>query len=133
MPISVTVTEIINTILDSTADESRPADSAIADLRTSMRVITYKQDYEIDINEGSFVCDIDETSATPIAAQNPKNYYNNHCVVVAETVTVSTLSNSSSESRPINIKSNMPAITTRDSEIDMDKSSSDSDIDKALT
>ena len=49
---------------------------------------------------------------------------------VAETVTVNTLGNSSSESRPVNVRSNMPAITNRDSEIDVDKGSSDSDIDE---
>ena len=45
---------------------------------------------------------------------------------------MSALSNSSSESRPVNARSNMPTITTRDSEIDVDKGSSDSDIDKTL-
>ena len=110
IPISVTMTEIINTVLGSIADESGPAEDAIADLRIGMPAITYKQDSEIDINEGSF----DETPAKLIAGQEPENYYNDHNVTVSETVTVSTLSNSSSESRPVNVRSNMPSITNRD-------------------
>ena len=50
---------------------------------------------------------------------------------VAETVTVSTLGNSPSESRPVNVRSNMSAITTRDFEIDVNEGSSDSDIDQS--
>ena len=41
MPMSVTVTEIISTVLGSTADESRPAEAAITDLRTDMPAIAY--------------------------------------------------------------------------------------------
>ena len=126
MPVSVTVTVIINTVLGSIADESRPAEAAIAGLRTGMHAITYEQHSEIDMNEGSF----DETLTTPIAGQGPKNYYNDHSVTVAKTVRGTTLSNSSSESRPVNVRSNMPVITTRDSEIDKDKGSSDSDNDE---
>ena len=91
-----------------------------------MPAITYEHDSEIDINEGSF----DEIPATPIAGQDPEDYFNDHSVTIAETVTVSTLSNSSSKSRPVNVKSNMPAITIRDFETDVNKGSSDSDIDE---
>ena len=52
----------------------------------------------------------------PIAGQDPENYYDDHSVSVAETVIVNTFSNSSSESRPVDVRSNMPAITPRDSE-----------------
>ena len=72
----------------------------------------------------------EETPATPIARQDPGNYYNDHSVTAAETVTVSTLSNSSSESRPVNVRSNMPVITIKYSKINVTKSSSDSDIDE---
>ena len=115
MPVSVAMTEIINTVLGSTADGSRPAEAAIADLRTGMPALTYEQDPEIDMNEGSFV----KTPATPIAGQDPEHYYNDDSVTVAETVRVSTLSSSSSESRLLDVRSNMPAITTRESEIDV--------------
>ena len=114
MPVSVAMTEIINTVLGSSADGSRPAEAAIADLRTCMPALTYEQDPEIDMNEGSFV----ETPATPIAGQDPEHYYNDDSVTVAETVRVSTLSSSSCESRLLDVRSNMPAITTRESEID---------------
>ena len=40
---------------------------------------------------------------------------------------MSILSNSSSESLPVDVRSNIPAITTRDSEIDMNKGSCNSD------
>ena len=98
----------------------------MADLRRGMPAIACEQDSEIDINEGSF----DETPDTPIAGQDPENYYNDHKVTVAETVAVSTLSHSSSESRPVNVRSNMPPITIRDSEIEVDTGSSDRDVDK---
>ena len=51
--VSVIITEIINTILGSTAGESRPAEAIISDLRTGMLAITFEQDSEIDMNEGS--------------------------------------------------------------------------------
>ena len=51
-----------------------------------MPVITYEQDSEIGINEGSF----DETPAMPIAGQDPENYYNDYSATVAETVVVTT-------------------------------------------
>ena len=54
MPVSVTVTEIVNTAFDSIADEFRPAEAAIADLRTGMPAITYEQDCEMDMIEGNF-------------------------------------------------------------------------------
>ena len=38
------MTEIINTVLGSTADEPRLAEDAISDLRIGMPAITYKQD-----------------------------------------------------------------------------------------
>ena len=91
-------------VLDSTAYESRPAEAAIANLKTGMPAITYEQDSEININEGSF----NETPATPIAGQDPENYYNDHGVTVAKTVTVSILHI---------VRINMPAITIRNSEI----------------
>ena len=127
MPVGVSVTEIINTVLGSIADESKSAETDIVDLRTDMPAIIYEQDSVIDMNEGSF----NEAPATPIAAQDPENYHNDHSVAVAETVTVSILSSSSSESRPVNVRSNMTAITTKDLEIDMDKSSFDSNIDES--
>ena len=126
MPVSVTLTEIINTVLGSTFGESRPAEVAIVDLRTGMPATAYEQDSEIDMNEGSF----DKTPSTPIVGQDPKNYFNDYSVTVAEPVTVSTLSYSSNKSRPVDVRSNMSAITNRDCEIDVDKSSSDSDIDE---
>ena len=91
-----------------------------------MPALTYEQDSETDMNEGSF----DETPATPVAGREPKSCYNDLGVTVAETVTVSTLSNSSSEFKPVNVRNNMPAITIRNSEIDVNKGSSDSDIDE---
>ena len=91
-----------------------------------MPAITCEQDSEIDINESSF----DETPGTPITGQDPENYYNDHSVTIAEIVTVSILSNSSSKSRLVNVRSNMLAITIRDTEIDVNKGSSDSDIDE---
>ena len=95
-----------------------------------MSAITYDQDSEIDVNEDSFDSDINETTATSRADQDSENYYNDHSVIVAETVTVSTLSNSSGESRTDDERSNMPAISTRDFETDVDKSSFDSDVDE---
>ena len=130
MPVNVTVTEIIKSILGSTADESRPAQAAMADLKADMPATAYEQDSEINMNEGSINSDIDETLATSIAGQNPKNYYNDNSVTVFETVTVSTLTNSSRKSRPVDVRSNMSAIAIRDSEIDVDKGSSDRDIEK---
>ena len=50
MFVSVITTEIINTLLDSTADESRHAEAAITDQRTDMPAISYEQDSEIDMN-----------------------------------------------------------------------------------
>ena len=41
--VCVTITEIINTLLGSIADESRPAEAAIADLRIGMPAITHKK------------------------------------------------------------------------------------------
>ena len=67
--VSVIITEIINTVSGSTADESRPAEAIISDLRTGMLAITFEQDSEIDMNDGSF----HETPATPIAGQDPEN------------------------------------------------------------
>ena len=130
MPVNVTVTEIIKSILGSTADESRPAQAAMADLKADMPATAYEQDSEINMNKGSINSDIDETLATSIAGQNPKNYYNDNSVTVSETVTVSTLTNSSRKSRPVDVRSNMSAIATRDSEIDVDKGSSHRDIEK---
>ena len=54
MLIDVTMTEIISNALSRTADESRPAEAALDNLRTHMPAITYGQDSEIDMNEGSF-------------------------------------------------------------------------------
>ena len=130
MLVSVTVTEITSTVLGSTADESRPSEAAIVNLRTDISAITYDQDSEIDVNEDSFDSDIDETTTTSCADQDSENYCNDHSGIAAETVTVSTLSNSSGESRTDDERSNMPAITTRDFETDVDKSSSDSDVDE---
>ena len=130
MFVGVTITEIISTILGSTANESRPAEAVVADTRSDIPATTYEQESEIDINEGSFDSDIHKTPAMPTAEQDAENYCNNHNVIVAKTVTVSTLSNSSSKSRPVDTRSNMPAITTLDSEIDVNKGSSDSDINE---
>ena len=69
------------------------------------------------MNEGSFDCDINEIPATLIAGQDPENYYNDNSLTVTKTVTVNTLSNNSSEPRPVDVRSNMPAITTRDSKL----------------
>ena len=74
-----------------------------------------------------------ETHATSIAGQDPKNYCNDHSVTVVEIATMSNLSNSSSESRPVDGRINLPVITIRNSEIDVNKGSSDSDIDETLT
>ena len=133
IPVSVTVTEIINTVLSSIVDKSRSAEAAVDDLKTGMPATTHKQDSEIGINDGSFDCSIDEIPAMPIVGQDPENKYNDHSVTVAETVTVSTLSNASSESTPVDVRSNMSAIATRDSEIDINKINSESDIDETLT
>ena len=90
------MTRIISTVLCSNADKSRPAKAAIANLRTDISAITYEQDSEIDMNIGSFDSNIDETLSMP----------------TAETVMVSTLSNSFSKFRSVDARSSMPAITT---------------------
>ena len=80
--------------------------------------------------EGSFDSDIDETPATPIADQDPENFCNDHSVAVAKTVTVSVFSISSDEITSVDLRSNSSAATTRDFEVDVDKGSSNSDIDE---
>ena len=82
VPVSVTVTEIISSVLGSTADELKLAEAAVADLRADMPATTYEQDSEIDINERSFDSDIDETPARPIADQNSKSYCNDYIVLL---------------------------------------------------